>query len=207
MRTADFADVVKRWIEKINDVVAGTVQSDQWFRLEYEPAPEKGTTGTLFVDRIKCVDFDFQLTVSFSQGQKERILELGYTSRGTVVAEPATDTKFPLPPFGGSTSNKCRPDEPPVPVCEGTDLKLAIRREGVFPDTVVLTADVSGGDQPEAFLWEVQDGIPSAAGGAQVALGFAPPEPVRKLVRLTAFTERGCMVTVEKVINIAKPNG
>ena len=123
------------------------------------------------------------------------------------MVEPATDTKFRIPPFGGSTSNKCRPDEPPVPQCEGTDLELAIRREGAFPDVVVLAAAVSGGDQPVAFLWEVQDGIPSVAGGDRVALRFDPAEPIEKLVRLTAFTEKGCTVTLEEVIDIAKRDG
>ena len=52
IRTADFADVVQRWVDAINELVAGAVGSDQWFRLEYEAAPETGTTGTLFVDRL-----------------------------------------------------------------------------------------------------------------------------------------------------------
>jgi hypothetical protein len=207
IRTADFADVVQRWVDKINALVAGTVGSDQWFQLEYEAAPETGTTGTLFVDRIRCIDFDFELMVAFVQGKKERLLELGYNSRGTVVVEPATETKFRLPPFGGSTSNKCRPDEPPVPQCEGTDLELAIRRKGAFPDVVELAAASSGGDQPVAFLWEVQDGIPSVAGGDRVTLRFDPAEPIGKLVRLTAFTEKGCTVTLEEVIDIVKPDG
>ena len=69
IRTSDYADVVQRWVDRINDVVAGAVGSDQWFRLEYEPAPETGTTGTLFVDRIICIEFSFELVVDFIQGQ------------------------------------------------------------------------------------------------------------------------------------------
>jgi hypothetical protein len=204
IRTAAFAEVVHRWVDKINDVVAGAVGSDQWFRLEYEAAPETGTTGTLFVDRLRCIDFTFELTVAFVQGARKRSLEFDYNSRGTVVAEPATDTRFRLPPFGGSTSNKCRPDEPPVPQCEGTDLDLAIRREGELPDVVLLTAAASGGDKPAAFLWEVQDGIPLVSGGDRVALRFDPVEPLEKRVRLTAYTEKGCTATFTDVINIAK---
>jgi hypothetical protein len=208
IRTAGYRDLVQRWIDNINDLVAGRIGSDQWFRLEYEPAPETGTTGTLFVERLVCIDFDFDLAVAFVQGQRERLLQLGYNSRGTVFVETgAADTKFRIPPFGVSTSNKCRPDEPPVPECEGTDLELVIRREGVFPDTVELTAVASGTDSPAAFLWEVQDGIPSTAAGERIRLGFDPPEPVEKLVRLTAFTEKGCTVTVEEVIDIFKPVG
>lgn len=207
IRTADFADVVQRWVGRINKLVAAAVGSDQWFRFEYEAAPKEGTTGTLFVDRIRCIEFDFELIVAFVQNQRERFFEFAYNSRGTVVAEPATDTKFRIPPFGGSTSNKCRPDEPPVPHCEGTDLELVIRRKGEFPDVVELAAAASGDDQPVAFLWEVQDGVPSVAGGARVALGFDPVEPIEKRVRLTAFTEKRCTVTLEEVINIVKPDG
>jgi hypothetical protein len=207
IRTADYFDLVQRWVDKINALVAAKVGSDQWFRLEYEPAPERGTTGTLFVDRLTCVGFDFGLTVVFVQGQNKRFLELVYNSRGTVVVEPGSHTKFLIPPFGGSTSNKCRPDQPPVPQCEGTDLELAIRRKGALPDVVVLAAAASGSDQSVAFLWEVQDGIPTVAGGAQVALKFEPLEPVEKLVRLTAYTKKGCTVTIEEVIDITKVDG
>ena len=63
------------------------------------------------------------------------------------------------------------------------------------------------GDQPVAVLWEVQDGIPTVAGGAQVALKFEPLEPVEKLVRLTAYTKKGCTVTIEEVIDITKVDG
>lgn len=72
---------------------------------------------------------------------------------------------------------------------------------------MVLAADPSGGDQPVAFLWEVQDGIPSEAGGARVALRFDAAEPSEKRVRLPGFTEKGCTVTLEQVINIAERDG
>ena len=207
IRTADFADLVKRWLERINKLIADAVKSSQWFRLDYEAPKDKGTTGTLFVDRITCIDFNIELEVGFTQGDKERILGLVYNPRGTLVTEQATDTKFLLPPFGGSTSNKCRPDDPPVPLCKGAKLKLTIRRKGAAPGVVTLFAAASGQDQPVAFLWEVQDGIPRLSGGDRVALKFEPIEPVEKLVRLTAFTEAGCTVTREEVIKIVEADG
>ena len=207
IRAGTFGDVVRRWVDSINKLVAMALGQEGWFTFEYEAAPERGTTGALFVDRIRCIDFDFALTVGFTQGGRERSFELRYNSRGTVVAEPGTRTRFRVPPFGGTTSNKCRPGEPPVPQCEGTDLTLGIRRRGAFPDTVVLEAAESGGDPSVAFLWEVQGGTPSVAGGARVALSFEQAEPEERLVRLTAFTERGCTVTLEEVMDITREDG
>lgn len=205
--STDFAGVVGRWLDAINKLVADKFGSDQWFHLEYEPAPKTGTTGSLFVDRLTCIDFAFDLNVTFAQSQREQAFQFVYNTRGTVVVEPSAESKLRIPPFDGSTSNKCRPGDPPVPRCEGTDLELELSRDGVVPDVVTLKAAVAGADAPVAFLWEVQDGIPSVAGGQVVELKFEPVEPVEKLVRLTAYTENGCTVSIEQTINILKPEG
>jgi hypothetical protein len=206
IRTADFAGVVQRWLDQINNLVAGAVRSDKWLRLEYEAAPDTGTNGVLFVDRLTCIEFSFDLVVAFVQGRRKFAFEFAYNSRGTVVVEQNGGSKFRIPPFRASTSNKCRPGEPAVPICEDTDLKPAFERDGAFPDAVTLGAEASGNDAPVAFLWEIQDGIPSVAGGQKVAVKFERAEPAERLIRLTAFTEKGCAVTFEKVINIADRN-
>jgi hypothetical protein len=205
IRTADYAAVVQRWLDGINEVVAAAVGSDQWLRLEYEPPTDRGTTGVLFVDHLTCVDFAFRLSVGFTQGKTQQSFNLRYAPDGTVISSP--QAKLRIPPFSETSSNKCRPREPAVQRCEGTDLALELRRDGGHPDALVLGAAFSGTDAPVAFLWEVQDGIPSVAGGEKVSLTFQPVEPVDKLVRLTAFTEKGCSVTLEEVVNILKDNG
>ncbi|MET0886931.1 MAG: hypothetical protein ABWX92_10820, partial [Mycetocola sp.] len=208
IRTDDFGRVVERWLTGINRLVAEKVGSDQWLRMEYEPASKTGTNGDLYIDRIVCVGFAFDLAVQFMQDRRERAFEFSYSSKsGTSVVDRTAGAEYLIPPFGGSTSNKCRADDPPVPLCEGTDLELLIKRDGAFPDLVELVAAVSGGDQPIAFLWEVQDGVPPVAGGERIILQFEPPEPVEKLVRLTAFTEKGCTVTIEQVIDITTRDG
>jgi hypothetical protein len=207
IRTADFGPTVQRWLTAINALVAQAVGSDQWLTLEYEAPAGEETTGTLFVDRLQCLDFAFQLDVSFVQGRRRYHFQLGYSSGGTVIADPDTDGKARIPVFNVSTSNKCRPDERPVPRCEGTDLRVEIGRDGVIPDPIVLKAGTSGADQPAAFFWEIQDGIPSLAGSDAVTVTFQPVEPVEKLVRLTAFTEKGCVVTSARLINIGRPEG
>jgi hypothetical protein len=202
---------VNRWLrainKKIRDAVGG---SDQWLTLEHVPAAGAVTTGTLFVDRLECLDFTFVLAVSFVQDKRRFAFELSYSSGGTVIVDLSTDAKARIPVYDVSTSNKCRPGDP-VPLCEGTDLQVEIRRDGMDPDPIVLTAGTSGADARAVFFWEIQDGIPSLAvgdkeaGGDKVKVTFKPVEPVEKLVRLTVFTEEGCVVMVDKVINIRKP--
>ena len=215
IRTADFEATVKGWLDGINAVVAGAVGSSDWLTMTYEAALDSATTGSLFVDRLRCIQFAFQLEVSFVQGQRKRRLQLGYSSRGTVIVElPAdADNRDPratarVPIFGASTSDKCTPGEPPVPVCMGTDLKIEIQRKGALPDAVDLIAVASGVDPTSVFyFWEVADGMPSVANGATVSFGFEPVEPVQKLVRLTAYTAEGCFVTEELLIDITKDQG
>ena len=97
-----------------------------------------------------------------------------------MIVDPTTDAKALIPVFGVSTSNKCRPDEPAVARCEGTDLKLEIERDGVVPDAIMLKAGTSGADPVTDFLWEVQDAKPSIANGESVTVTFEPTEPVRE---------------------------
>ncbi len=199
---AQFDQVVDRWMDAINTVIASAVGSDQWLRLEYVGAPKTGTTGSLFIDRISCIRFEFALSVGYTQGRKEHALEFAYDSAGTVVAAADGRSKFRVPPFDGSTSNKCRPGDPSVPVCGAVDLQLTIERAGIAPDMVVLKAAPTGSDVPTDFLWELQDGEPSVGAGQGIQVRFDALDTPRKRVRLTAFTARGCTVTVDRLIDV-----
>lgn len=205
--STDFERIVQKWLLGVSKIVAGALaeagwsQPDRLLTLEYEPAAKQEGTGTLFVDRMHCAGLSVELSVSFTQGRKEHQLEFAYDREGTVVVEPRSDSKFRIPFFDVSTSNRCRPGEPPVRQCEGTDVRLKIVGGGA-PNDFTLKSSVSGGDPVAAFVWEVQDGIPSVAGGEAVTLRFEPIEPGRKTVRLTAITEKGCTVTAEQVMDI-----
>ena len=168
--------------------------------VEYEKPPEEVTTGTLWIDRLVCLDLSFELVVAFTQGQRNRELLVQYSSKGTHVEEAGSAVD--IVPFNPSTSNKCRPEEPPVDVCRDLALKIDFSRAGSIPAFIVLTAVSSGNDRPVAFLWEVQDAVPFLADGVSAQFRFDPVEPPEKLVRLTAFTARGCTVTVERRIDI-----
>jgi hypothetical protein len=205
MGTADFLTAVKRWTTTINKLVAKEFGSDQWLTLAYESPSGTSTAGTLFVDRLECLGFVYQIRVSFVIDGRPYHYQLEYRASGTVIADLNTGGKAAIPIFTVSNSNKCRPNEDPIDWCKGTDLKAQIGRDGVDPDPIVLTARTSGADQPASWFWEIQDGIPSLAGGDKVTVRFQPVEPIEKTVRLTVFTEKGCVVTVDKVINIRKP--
>lgn len=207
IRTADFDGTVERWLKELNSLVAGAVGAEDWLVFEYEPPVDRATTGSLFVDRLRCIEFAFQLEVRFIQGRQQHRLQLGYSSRGTVVVAPDTDAKARIPVFGVTTSNKCRPGEPPVAECEGTDLKVDFRHSGAIPDAVTFKVETSGADQAVAFFWELQDGLPSVANGESVTAVFRPAEPVEKLIRVTAFTAKGCFVTRERVVDVSRSDG
>jgi hypothetical protein len=204
---AEFRNVVDRWISRIHGLLTEDGRADQWLQLEYEDAPESATTGTLWIDRLACIDFVLDLTVRFEQGRRGRSVRTTYDSRGTLVTDLDANTEVFIQAFGGSTSNKCRPKRERVPLCEGVEFAVDIVGEGSPRDEVFLTATPTGGEQPTAFLWEVQDAVPALSAGERVVLTFDPVEPTEKHVRLTAFNEQGCFDVFEKDIDIAKFTG
>jgi hypothetical protein len=208
IRSTNFDSTVQKWMTAINDRITDASGSDQWVHVEYEPAPEGATTGTLWIDRLDCLEFTFVLNVSFAQAQTKHELVVGYDARGTIIRDLETNSRVRIPPYDGAKSDKCHPDEPAVPLCDDVSLDLKIAHEGgALPEPLTLTAIPSGSDAPVGFLWEVQDATPALANGEKVQFQFDPVEPVEKLVTLTAFTEDGCTVVLRQTLNIADPHG
>jgi hypothetical protein len=143
--------------------------------------------------------------VNFRQNKTPRSIDLTYNSKGMLLREG--DTEVLIPAFDVTESNRCRPTEPPVPRCEGVDFQLKIRRAGVHPEAVVLTADPGGSDIPHVYLWEVEDATPALATGQDVPFKFDAAEPVDKQVRLVAYSESGCVEVIEETIDILTDNG
>jgi hypothetical protein len=202
IRSTDFDQVVGKWTNEINELIAQAVGSPDWVHVEYARAEETSTTGTLWIDRLVCLDVTFRLGVTFVQGRRRQHLELAYSSNGTDILSEEHQSRVVIPPFNPISSNKCHPEQPPVDVCQDVDLTVDFRHRGAFPDPIVLIARQSGSEPPVSFLWEVQDGVPALANGDSAEFKFDPPEPTRKLVRLTAFTERGCTAVIVREIDI-----
>jgi hypothetical protein len=202
IRSNDFGQVTTKWTDDLNELIAQAVGSPDWVRVTYGPADERSTTGTLWIDRLVCLEVTLRLQASFVQERRRQRFELTYSSNGTEVLSPEPQWRVSIPPFDPSTSNKCHPEEPAVEVCRDMDLTIDFRRTGASPEPIVLSARASGNEPPATFLWEVQDGVPPLANGDRAEFRFDPPEPTGKLVRLTAFTERGCSAVIEREIDI-----
>jgi hypothetical protein len=198
IRSTTFLPVVTKWLDAVNAVVAEEVGSDQWLVMAHEPAAEGTSTGVLWIDRLVCLELEFRITVSFLQGRAEHKISVVYHSQGTEVA--TGQSAVHIPPFDGSTSNKCESDEQ-HPVCDGTDLKVEIHHERLDERVVGLKAEVTSGSV-DAFLWEVEVAEPSLANGDHVVVAFRDVEPGPKSVRLTAYDERGCSAVFGTVIEI-----
>jgi len=124
-----FDPTVQRWLKEINGLVAAAVGAEDWLTLAYEAPEETATIGSLFADRLRCLEFSFRLEVSFLQGQQKRVRQVSYSSDGTVIVDPDTDAKARIPVFGVSTSNKCR-RRSCGGMCEGTDSNSRSRATG-----------------------------------------------------------------------------
>lgn len=210
----DFPDIVAGWLVKINGLIAEAVGSSEWVELTYQ-APTGRGFGTLFIDRLACLDVVLRLEVRYSLPEDEapgepthdRVLYFGYTGEGTFVADENADGKASIPVFDVSRSNKCRPDEPPTRHCSETDLGVTIVRSGRSPDRVHFSLESSGQDRPAGYLWEFQGGSPSLSHDEQVDVTFERKEPPEKLIRLMVVTEGGCVVSTERTINVFEEDG
>lgn len=211
INAADFATVVGRWLREIAKIVAASVGSRQWFELEYLAPTEGGDTGTLRIERLACVEYLIDIVVTFLPGGREgtRRLHLVYHPDGTDFFDERADIQFQIPAFDIATGNKCRPEPGWVEQCEGTDLELDFKFVRVDGETQFEfhAGFTSGGDVPRVLVWEVQDAAPAVTAGDVALVRFEPFEPVEKHVLLTAYTEKGCTVTLERVIDITQPEG
>jgi len=203
--SADFQKLVKRWLTELETVIAdelehvGAVPGEHWLRLTYVPASEGVTTGTMYVERAACVRFVFDLAISFSQRDRQQAFAVRYESGLASHVDRLGGEQFDVPAFDRATANWCR-GEHWVPECDGAALDLKIHRV----DLQRFAVDVGNDDPALAFVWEIEDGRPTIAGGREVTVpDFVPREPTTKRIRVTAITERGCTVTVEAPFDIA----
>ena len=193
-----FDAVVERWLAGVNELVANEGGSDQWLVFGYEPATEGAAAGTLWIDRLRCLDLEIQIEVSFVQGRREHVIATRYDPAGTQIETDQSAVR--IPPFDGSVSNKCESDEQ-FPLCDGAQIVAEIFHEVLDESNVMLIAEIIDG-QPSALLWEVPGAVPSLANGDQVTVTFEPPEPGSHEVTLIAYDEQGCSIRFEHVVEL-----
>ena len=203
----DFENVVAGWLNEINQVIAARVGSEDWVRLEYE-APRTGRGyGTLFIERLRCLEVRLHLVVEYVLPTGRYLLGVIIGPDGMTLDDPSGDGKTQLPPFEVSVANKCRPQQPREYRCSGIDLRVHIRRKGHAPDAVTFTVESDDLDLVTDYLWEFQDGHPALSGEDAPKVIFEPHDPPEKLVRLMVLTEEGCVARTERTIHVFEDEG
>lgn len=197
IRSSDFTDVVGRWLEKADALIAEALGFENGIVLEYEPAVESAAAGTLWIDRIRCLGLELQLMASYEQDRLDRRVAVSYDAMGTQLKTDQSSVL--IPPYDGSTSNKCESSDQ-TPICEDSSVEVEVGHEvqGRGED-IELFAKVVRGD-PAAFLWEIPGGTPSLANGDHVVVSFEVADRQGGLVHLTVFDEKGCTTHVEHEI-------
>ncbi len=201
--TARFAEVVGKWLEQINKLIAEKTGKADWLKLAYQPALP-GSLGTLWIEHFECLKFDIQIISYFQRPEVTEGLSLAYSPEGT-TAQSLGQVKgeiIKIPAFDGVKIDKCNPQNPDATLCAKIpDLKLKIGKQ-VDKLTAVVNVSPSGGDEPSTYLWEAQDGNPAMANGQQAKFTFTSTDPKTKLILVTAFTKDGCRVIQEDQIDL-----
>jgi hypothetical protein len=194
---SNFDGMANDWIKQINALIAKATGSLDWLSLSYE----RDSTGMamLWIEYFECLDFEFHVQTFFKRGGLSQQLDLLQTPKGTTFTQAGVKP-VAIPPFNCSRIAKCDPARPVTPLCKTIDMQLKITKS--LANGIALSVSASGNDKPVAFLWEVQDCRPAAAGGANAQFEIVQKLPLIKQIRLSAFTQDGCMVVLRDQINI-----
>ena len=197
-----FDTVVQLWITRINGLIDKKTQKTGWMRLEYSRQPDE-PVGTLWIERFECLKFDFRIAASFKRPEMLEQVLVQYTPEGTVMKFGEGEST--IPPYNCVETNKCNPQRAAVVRCADLDLSVTIVKKvgrAAASPTVALDVRSTGQDTPVAYLWEVQDAVPPISDAKKATFKFQNRDPLRKTVRLTVFTERGCAVSATDAIDL-----
>ena len=190
-----FDAIAGKWTDQINRLIASAIVNDDWLRLEYER--KIGGIAILGIEHFVCLDFEIRIQafIARSDGVKESQIETVYTPKGTEITANLDFPAVAIPPFNCIRIAKCDPARPVTQDCTEVDLVLKInkRLEG---NQLTLKLTTTGRDKAVAVMWEVQDCMPPISGNKPPTLTVVSGSPPTKLIRLTAFTQMGCMVVM-----------
>jgi len=201
----NFTQTVQGWLDGINKAIVDQAKADNWFSLSYRPSDANGPQ-TLVIEHFNCdkfADFTIALEITYGYGEFIETRTVVYTLNGTQMHLQAGNQKSDIliPPFGCKTANKCDAKPDWRPKCDGTDAVL--KMDGKMEQNVaILNGSAGGNDQPAQYMWEVEDASPSVLLGQNVKTQIAILTPLIKRVRLTAFTQKGCVVTLDGTITV-----
>jgi hypothetical protein len=198
----EFDNVIQTWLAQINKLIIEKTGYKDWLRLEYGKSSEE-TVGTLWIEYFECLKFEFNIVADFARPEIYETNDVLYLPEITKFKTKSKNQNLEvtIPAFNCIQINKCDLQHPVTDCCKNLDLqlKIASNMEGA---KLVLDCTPSGKDAPLAYLWEVQDGIPSLSNDKKAVFTFVQQRSTVKKVRLAAYTEKGCRVTASTTIDI-----
>jgi hypothetical protein len=196
----DFTTRVEAALKLINGIIAKRVNDPDWFVLGYRRGP-KDPFGLLAVEHFACQPFRISITEMFAYRKRAEKRTVEYSERGTEIRIGDNDP-FRLPLFGCEETNKCLPGHTWRARCARTDIAMKVRATVEGNVAVLVAAPSAATETPVQYLWEVEDAAPSLLVGTSVKTKILSAAPPTKRVRLTAFSQKGCIVTFSTAIKM-----
>lgn len=197
----NFSKVVSSWFERINNLIADKVRSQDWLKFDYVKLPTEHV-GTLTMEYLECLNFELRIKLSFRRPEVAEVVDITYTPKGvSIIQNPPDSEPILIPPYNCVRIDKCNPARPRETQCKQPNLSLGIIKKLT---NGVLSVDVTptGTDKPEIYLWEVEDAVPAFSNKQWAEFNIRQIRPDTKTIRVSAFTRNGCRVTAEDTINI-----
>ncbi len=201
----EFAGDGESFAKQINLLIAEKTGKSDWLKFEYGSS-EPDSLDIWWIEYFECLQFEFQMSwpIGIVTHQVPITTITVTPTASTIVSTEGEKTLLNviIPAFDGYKIDKCNPQNPVKPLCDQElDLTLKISQQ-VDGLTANLNVEHSGSDKPVAYLWEVQNGNPPISNSQQASFTFTQFEPATKLIRLTAFTKKGCRVMVKDIIDL-----
>ncbi|MDD1625988.1 MAG: cadherin-like domain-containing protein [Methylococcaceae bacterium] len=205
----EFAGDGESFAKQINSLIAKKTGRPDWLKFEYGSS-EPDSLDIWWIEYFECLQFEFQMSWPIGIVTRQvPITTITVTPTASTIVSTEGEKillNVTIPAFDGFKIDKCNLRPQPKPLCtQELDLALEISPPQVDGLTVNVNVTPSGSDKPVAYLWEVQDGNPPISNGQQASFTFTQLEPATKLIRLTAFTKKGCRVIQEVHTTLSPP--
>lgn len=186
---SDFNTAVDIWLKDINDKIFNETKIKDGLKLTY-------TKGTLFIERFNCLPFTFEIQPVYKRGDISERPTFTYSETGTDIKIANKTTHIPA--FDCIEIDKCAEGNPQRSLCVEPSPTVTINSI-VSSDrqTVNLTATPSN---LSLYIWEIEASKEIIITGTNPTFTFGSPMPQSPIVRLTAFTDKGCKVTAQTTI-------
>ena len=196
--------------QQISQLVFQHTGSANWLTIDPNPRPPE--FGNLFVDAAieyyECLNFELTYKYISSNTLTPNVISISpQNTHLEIDSLDASTTNLTIPAYNPIQTDKCNPNLPPIETCaNAVDLTLDIKVDFVSNNensiTLKLSAVPTGTSLPVAYLWEVASGHPFIFHGESNDVTFFNIDLTQTHVRLTAFTDKGCRIVLDKIIDV-----